>query len=67
MDEGLELAQYTMIDFRHGTKVTIIGNIVIQPLKFFTPPSAAPPPAVKQKQKASHFGVSLYLVYHMQE
>ena len=21
MDDGLELAQYTMIDFRHGTKV----------------------------------------------
>ena len=30
MDEGLELAQYTMIDFRHGTKVTNISNIYVE-------------------------------------
>ena len=29
MDDGLELAQYTMIDFRHGTKVNIIANFAI--------------------------------------
>ena len=29
MDDGLELAQYTMIDFRHGTKVNIISNFAI--------------------------------------
>ena len=40
MDDGLELAQYTMIDFRHGTKVNIIDmNIPFTFLYLFLIPN----------------------------